>query len=190
MVLIQKVRLTPKGEIDIMIEAEMISPDSFAGKSEADLCEIAVWQGPRKVPLAEFFEVEAWDEEKTGEVDGAAEITIDGDVSRVKRIGQRMTKGRIEILGSAGMHLGSEMAGGEIRVKGKVGPWAGMNMRGGRLEVGGDAGDHAGSAYRGSWRGMSGGGSDGHQLGNGSLELAQAARLQTPEAGGKVKSAI
>jgi formylmethanofuran dehydrogenase subunit C len=157
MVLIRKVRLTPKGEIDIMVEAETISPDSFAGKSEAELCELLVWQGPREVLLSEFFEVEAWDEETTGDGDGTVDILIDGDVSRVKRIGQRMTKGKIEIFGSAGMHLGSEMAGGEIEVRGDAGPWAGMNMTGGILEVSGDVGDHAGSAYRGSWRGMSGG---------------------------------
>jgi formylmethanofuran dehydrogenase subunit C len=157
MALTKKVRLTPNGEIDITVEAEMISPDSFAGKSESELCELLVWQGPREARLGEFFEVEAWDEETTGEGDGTVEILIDGDVSRVKRIGQRMTKGKIEILGSAGMHLGSEMAGGEIRVRGNAGPWAGMNMAGGRLEVDGDVGDHAGSAYRGSWRGMSGG---------------------------------
>ena len=157
MAMIRKVRLTPKGEIGIMIEAESISPDSFAGKSVSDLCEIAVWQGPREVPLAEFFEVEACDEVGSDDGDGAVEILIEGDVSRVKRIGQRMTKGKIVISGSAGMHLGSEMAGGEIRVKGGAGPWAGMNMRGGLLEVGGDVGDHAGSAYRGSWRGMTGG---------------------------------
>jgi formylmethanofuran dehydrogenase subunit C len=157
MVMIRKVRLAPKGEIGIMVEAESISPDSFAGKSEQELCELLVWQGPREVPLAEFFDIEAWDEGGPDDGDGAVEILIDGDVSRVKRIGQRMTKGKIEILGSAGMHLGSEMAGGEILVRGNAGPWAGMNMRGGRIEVGGDAGDHVGSAYRGSWRGMSGG---------------------------------
>jgi len=153
---IQKVRLTPKGEIEIMVEAELISPDSFAGKSEAEICELSVWQGPREAKLSEFFEVEAMDEETTEE-GSTIEILIDGDVSRVKRIGQRMTKGRIEIKGSAGMHLGSEMAGGEILVRGDAGSWAGMNMRGGKIEVDGCVGDHAGSAYRGSWRGMSGG---------------------------------
>ncbi len=157
MVLTKKVKLTPKGEIGIMIEAESISPDSFAGKSEAKLSELLVWQGPREVSLAEFFEVEAMDEEGPDDGDGAVEILIEGDVSRVKRIGQRMTKGRIEIQGSAGMHLGSEMTGGEILVKGDAGSWAGMNMTGGLIEVEGCVGDHAGSAYRGSWRGMSGG---------------------------------
>ena len=153
MALTRKVRLTPNGEIGIMIEAESVTPDSFAGKSESELREIAVWQGPREVPLSEFFDLEAWDEDGGGTV----EILIDGDASRVKRIGQGMTKGKIEISGSAGMHLGSEMAGGEILVRGNAGPWAGMNMRGGRIEVFGDVGDHTGSAYRGSWRGMSGG---------------------------------
>lgn len=168
MALTRKVRLTSKGEIGIMIEAESITPDTFAGKSESELCEITVWQGPRELPLAEFFDLEAWDEEGPETV----EILIDGDASRVKRIGQRMTKGKIEIAGSAGMHLGSEMAGGEILVRGNAGPWAGMNMRGGRIEVFGDVGDHTGSAYRGSWRGMSGGNIQVHgnarsQLGGG-----------------------
>ncbi len=154
---IQKVKLTPKGKIEIMVEAELISPDSFAGKSEAEIGGLTVWQGPREAKLSEFFEVEAMDEETPGEGDGAVEILIDGDVSRIKRIGQNMTKGRIEILGSAGMHLGTEMVGGEILVRGDAGSWAGMNMTGGLIEVEGCVGDHAGSAYRGSWRGMSGG---------------------------------
>lgn len=157
MALTRKVRLTPNAEIGIMIEAESITPDTFAGKSESELCEIAVWQGPREVLLTEFFDLEAWDEEGPEDGDGTVEILIDGDASRVKRIGQGMTKGKIEISGSVGMHLGSEMAGGEILARGNAGPWAGMNMRGGRIEVFGDVGDHAGSAYRGSWRGMSGG---------------------------------
>ncbi len=157
MALTRKVKLTPNGEIGVMVEAELISPDSFAGKSEAEIGGLTVWQGPREASLAEFFDLVAVVEEGPVEGDGLVDILIDGDVSRVKRIGQRMTKGRIEIKGSAGMHLGSEMAGGEILVRGNAGPWAGMNMRGGKIEVGGNVGDHAGSAYRGSWRGMSGG---------------------------------
>lgn len=145
--------LAPKGEIDIMVEAELISPDSFAEKSEAEIGAIAVWQGPIESPLSEFFEVEAWDEGGPEKGGGTVQILIDGDVSRVKRIGQKMTGGRIEIQGSSGMHLGSDMAGGEILVRGDAGSWAGMNMSGGLLEVEGSVGDHSGSAYRGSWRG-------------------------------------
>ncbi|HII07486.1 MAG TPA: formylmethanofuran dehydrogenase subunit C [Methanotrichaceae archaeon] len=155
--MVRKVKLTPKGEIAIMVEAELISPDSFAEKSEAEIGALAVWQGPREFLLSEFFEVEAWDEEGPEKEGGTVQILIDGDVSRVKRIGQKMTGGRIEIRGSSGMHLGSEMAGGEILLRGDAGSWAGMNMSGGLLEVEGSVGDHAGSAYRGSWRGMSGG---------------------------------
>ncbi len=156
MVLTRKVRLFPKGEIEIMIEAESISPDSFAGKSEREIGGLSVWQGPREAQLSEFFDIEVTEGE-TEDGGSTLEIKIDGDASRVKRIGERMTFGRIEILGSAGMHLGSGMAGGEIQVRGDAGPWAGMNMSGGLIEVGGDVGDHAGSAYRGSWRGMTGG---------------------------------
>ncbi len=148
-----EVLLRPKGEIGIMVEAEVISPDIFAGRTKEEIEGLVVWQGPTNHPLSEFFEVAL-----SG--DGPAEetaILIDGDVPRVKRIGHAMNAGRIEIRGSVGMHVGSEMSGGSILVKGNAGSWAGMEMKGGLLQIEGDAGDHVGSAYRGSWRGMSGG---------------------------------
>jgi formylmethanofuran dehydrogenase subunit C len=147
-----EVILIPRGQIGIMVEAEAITPQVFQGKSGKEIEELTVWQGPRKHPLAEFFEVQMGD-------DGIEEtkIVIDGDLSRVKRIGQGMKAGSIEINGSAGMHLGAEMAGGSIVVKGNAGSWAGMEMRGGTIDIQGDAEDHVGSAYRGSWRGMTGG---------------------------------
>jgi formylmethanofuran dehydrogenase subunit C len=145
--------LKSKGCIDIMVEAEFIRPDIFAGKRREEIEGLPVWQGPCQLPLSEFFDVDV-----TG--NGSPEetsILIDGDVSRVKRIGQGMKAGKIEILGSAGMHLGSEMAGGSILLRGDAGSWAGMEMKGGLLQITGNAGDHIGSAYRGSWRGMTGG---------------------------------
>ena len=105
MVLTRKVRLSPKGEIEIMIEAESISPDIFAGRSEREIGRLAVWQGPRGAHISEFFDIDVTDE-KTVDGVSAVDILIDGDASRVKRIGQRMTSGRIESRGSAGMHLG------------------------------------------------------------------------------------
>ena len=127
----------------------------FAGKQKEEIEGLLVWQGPVQASsLSEFFDVE---------VSGHAahlkrhSILIEGDVSRVKRIGQGMKAGRIEIHGSAGMHLGAEMAGGSILVKGDAGSWAAREMKGGLLHIAGNAGDHVGSAYRGSWRGMTGG---------------------------------
>jgi formylmethanofuran dehydrogenase subunit C len=160
-----EVILVPKGKIGIMVEAEVIRPDVFAGKNEAEIEGLPVWQGPSQLTLGEFFDVDVQGSvpgnvQGSGSSEGSSEdmsIVINGDVSRVKRIGQGMKAGRIEIRGSAGMHLGTEMAGGSILVRGSAGPWAGMEMKGGMLHIMGNAGDHAGSAYRGSWRGMTGG---------------------------------
>lgn len=154
-----EVLLKPKGEIGIMVEAEVINPRIFAGKSEQEIERLTVWQGPVQLSLSEFFEVDV-DAVGSGSASARPEdvsIVIEGDVSRVKHIGHAMLAGTIEIHGSAGMHVGSEMAGGSIRVKGNAGSWAGMEMKGGLLHIQGDAGDHVGCAYRGNWRGMSGG---------------------------------
>ncbi len=148
-----QIRLVPRGEIGIMVEAEVIRPDLFAGKTKDEIEKLTVWQGPRELPLNRFFEVELKESTEPEET----KIVIDGDVSRVKRIGQGMKSGVIEILGSAGMYTGAEMAGGKVLVRGDAGSWSGMEMKGGLLQVTGNAGDHVGSAYRGSWRGMTGG---------------------------------
>jgi formylmethanofuran dehydrogenase subunit C len=148
-----EVVLTPKGRIGIMVEAEVISPDLLHAKKREEIERLQVWQGPEKLPLVEFFEVEV---RGSGSVE-ETRIVIEGDVSRVKRIGQGMKAGAVEINGSAGMHLGAEMSGGSIVVSGGAGSWAGMEMREGTIQILGDAEDHVGSAYRGSWRGMTGG---------------------------------
>ncbi|NMB85293.1 MAG: formylmethanofuran dehydrogenase subunit C [Methanothrix sp.] len=145
--------LKPKGEIGITVEAEVIRPEMLAAKKKDEIERLQVWQGSEVLPLGDFFDVET-----TG--DGSSEettIVIDGDVPRVKYIGKGMRSGRIEIRGSAGMHVGAEMAGGSISVHGDALSWAGMEMKGGLLQIYGNAGDHVGSAYRGSWRGMTGG---------------------------------
>jgi formylmethanofuran dehydrogenase subunit C len=150
-----EVLLKPRGEIGIMVEAEVINPGIFAGKSEQEIERLIVWQGPVKLPLSEFFDFEVAGTGSTSPEETS--IVIEGDVSRVKHIGHGMKAGTIDIHGSAGMHLGSEMAGGSIRVSGNAGSWAGMEMKGGLLRILGNAGDHVGCAYRGNWRGMSGG---------------------------------
>ncbi len=148
-----EVILRPKGSIDIMIEAEVINPDIFAGKKTVELEELIVWQGANQIPLHEFFDVEGIPENSAMDTT----IIIRGNVPRVKHIGHGMKAGKIIIEGSAGMHAGSEMMGGSIYIEGDAGSWAGMEMKGGTLHIAGNAGDHVGCAYRGSWRGMNGG---------------------------------
>jgi formylmethanofuran dehydrogenase subunit C len=147
-----EVLLRPKGSIDIMVEAEVINPDIFAGKTKNEIEQLIIWQGVKQLPLSEFFDVEG-----SAGIAADTKIIIEGDVPRIKHIGHGMKAGEIVIDGSTGMHIGSEMAGGSILVKGNAGSWAGMEMKGGTLHIIGNAGDHVGCAYRGSWRGMNGG---------------------------------
>lgn len=166
--LMAEVILVPKGKIDIKLEAELITPDSFAGKNAEEIGKLSVLQGPNSHLLSEFFDVEG----QGGETAEDTIIRIKGDVSRVKRIGEGMSAGKIEIEGSTGMHVGAWMKGGEILVSGDADSWAGMEMEGGLLHIKGNAGDHVGCAYRGKWHGMKGGrivieGSAKHQLGGG-----------------------
>jgi formylmethanofuran dehydrogenase subunit C len=148
-----EVILRPKGSIDIMIEAEVINPDIFAGKTTSEIEQLIIWQGTKQLPISEFFDVEGI----AGSTAADTKIIIEGDVPRVKHIGHGMRGGEIVIESSVGMHVGSEMIGGSILVKGDAGSWAGMEMKGGILHIIGNAGDHVGCAYRGSWRGMNGG---------------------------------
>jgi formylmethanofuran dehydrogenase subunit C len=138
------VRLT----LGIPLEAESLTPDACAGKTLAEIERLPVFHGNRAERLGDFFTV-------AGATDDT--IRIEGDCSRVKYIGKGMSRGRVEVVGNAGMHLGAEMRGGEILVRGDVGDWAGAEMRGGLLRVEGGAGHLLGAGYRGSPKGMRGG---------------------------------
>lgn len=145
--------LKPIGNFDLSVEAEVVTPDNFAGKTADEIGKLLVWQGPAEYPLTDFFSVQ-------GNAGNSAEdttIIVDGDIPRVKRIGQQMTAGKILIKGSAGMHVGSAMEGGEIIVEGDADSWVGMDMEGGSIHIKGNTKDHLGCAYRGSWKGMTGG---------------------------------
>ncbi|ABE51287.1 formylmethanofuran dehydrogenase subunit C [Methanococcoides burtonii] len=148
-----EVILTVNTEIGLKIEADVITPDTFAGKNKSEIEALLVWQGPKQFPISAFFDVE-------GDAGASAEdtsIVIKGDSARVKRIGEKMTVGNITVEGSVSMHVGSQMVGGEILVKGDADSWAGMEMVGGLIHIEGNANDHVGCAYRGKWIGMSGG---------------------------------
>jgi formylmethanofuran dehydrogenase subunit C len=81
-------------------------------------------------------------------------LILRGDLRRVKWIGRAMSRGKMTVEGSVGMHLGAYMAGGEIDVRGDAGDWIGAEMTGGLIRVSGNAGGQIGAAYRGSTTGM------------------------------------
>lgn len=140
--------LTLKEHLTVPLEAEAISPDVLGPLTPDAVRGLPVLLGKRQHRLDTFFDIEG---------DGGEEIEIRGDVAKVKWIGRGMTRGRVRVVGNAGMHLGAYMTGGRIEVTGNATDWVGGEMSGGTIHVCGNAGSQLGCAYRGSMSGMSGG---------------------------------
>jgi formylmethanofuran dehydrogenase subunit C len=132
----------------VPLEAEVLAPDVLAPLKHADVRALPVYHGKRRLRLDDFFDVEG---------DGGEDVTIRGELGKVKWIGRGMTRGRVTLHGPVGMHLGAYMTGGAIDVHGTAGDWVGGEMSGGTIRVRGNAGGQVGSAYRGSVTGLSGG---------------------------------
>lgn len=137
--------LTLKSKLEAPLEAAAIVPDHFPGKTAADISGLEVTYGNSPARIGDFFNVDG---------NGTPEITLKGDLTRVKNIAAGMTQGKVTVYGDVGMHLGSGMRGGEINVFGAAGDWAGAEMKGGALHIRGNAGHGLGGAYRGSRYGM------------------------------------
>ncbi len=147
-----EIKLKLKKQSEFPLEAESISPDNFTGKTLDEIKNMTVYYGNEEGKLGDFFNVSG----KSGDINDL-KIIIDGDLSNVKRIGEKMTGGEIIINGNVGMHIGNQMNGGKILVNGNADDWAGAMLKGGELEITGDAGNYVGAAYRGFWKGMENG---------------------------------
>lgn len=157
--------LTLKEQPTVPLEAEALSPDLTAGLSPEAVRALPVHLGKRQLRVADFFDVDG----TPGD-----ELQIRGAADRVKWIGRGMTRGRITIIGNAGMHLGAYMKGGSIEVTGNTSDWLGAEMSGGSIRVHGNAGGQVGAAYRGSPTGMK----DGTILIEGSAGLEVGMRMR------------
>lgn len=149
----QVVKLSLKEANKIPIEADEVNPDNFAGKTEEEIKAIKVWYGNDQYHLGDFFNVRV---EGSDSVENT-KIVFEGDVSRVKRIGQNMSAGEIEINGNVDMHCGFGMKGGKIVINGDADNWLGCEMTGGEIILNGNASYYVGSGYRGESCGMRGG---------------------------------
>lgn len=170
------IALTLKQQPNVPLEAEALSPDVMAGLSQGAIRELPVFLGKRQCRLDEFFDVDG---------EASEELEIRGDASKVKWIGHGMTRGRISIVGNAGMHLGSHMKGGRIDVTGNVSDWAGAEMTNGQIRIAGNAGGQVGAAYRGSLAGMR----NGTIVigGSGGIEIGMRMKKGTIVVGGPVR---
>jgi formylmethanofuran dehydrogenase subunit C len=149
----ETVTITMKNPPALYLEAECVSPDTFAGKSAAQIAELEVHEGNTDPVLGSYFEVRG----DAGATAAGTRIVVKGDVSRVKYLGFKMTAGEVVIEGNTDLYAGAWMSGGRLTAKGNVAAFAGLAMSGGELIIEGNAGNYLGAAYRGDWRGMSGG---------------------------------
>lgn len=147
------IRLRPIAQPDLCIDCYAISPDAMAGKTALEIADLEIWEGKIKTRLGDFFEIDG----AGGSIPAETEIVIDGDVSRAKYIGYKMTGGSVTVKGNVDMYLGGWMKGGTIHVLGDVDSFCGIQMEGGEIVVDGRAQNHVGCSYRGDWRGMRGG---------------------------------
>jgi len=145
------ITLTQKHRFIVPVNAENITPDIFETKTIDEIKALPVFEGNRRRVVADLFRVDddASNEDMT--------IRLVGDLTKLKKIGAKMSFGQIIVDGSVGMRLGEDMRGGIITVKGDADSWTGTMMKGGRIEVLGNAGDYIGASYRGSTEGMKGG---------------------------------
>jgi formylmethanofuran dehydrogenase subunit C len=170
------ITLTLKEQPTVPLEAELLSPDVMAALTNDAIRALPVYLGKRQRRMDDFFTVE-------GAASDALEIR--GDASKVKWIGRGMTRGRITIVGNAGMHLGAYMKGGTIDVSGNTTDWLGAEMSGGLIRIRGNAGGQVGAAYRGSLSGMT----DGTILidGTAGLEVGMRMKRGIIAVGGQVR---
>ena len=149
----ETVTLTIKNQPGLYLEANTITPDAFTGKKAEEIAGLPVYVGREEHRLGDFFEISG----KAGATPAETKIVVNGDPSRVKYIGMKMTAGEVAVNGNTDMYVGAWMQGGKITVNGNVDAFAGTGMKGGEIEIKGNAGNYLGAAYRGDWRGMQGG---------------------------------
>lgn len=114
----------------------------------ATLDGVLVGHGNALLPLAEFFAIMKRDDDA---------LVLEGDLSRVDRIGWQMEGGTLIVDGHAGDYAGGAMRGGELRIRGSARDLAACEMAGGLLTIDGDVGDFAAGTLPGSMDGMRGG---------------------------------
>jgi formylmethanofuran dehydrogenase subunit C len=137
-----------KRQPTVPLEAEVLTPDTLCGLSNAEIRSLIVYHGKRQLPLGEFFDVEG---------ERSDDLVIHGSLGKVRWIGRAMSKGTITVHGPVGMHLGAYMTGGRIEVHGNASDWIGAEMKNGFIHIHGNAGGQVGAGYRGSLAGMKNG---------------------------------
>jgi formylmethanofuran dehydrogenase subunit C len=147
------VTLTVKKQPELYLECENVNPDAFAGKKADDIAKLGAYQGKEMSTVGDYFTI-------TGEAGATAadtKIIVNGDCTKMKYLGAKMTAGEMIVNSACDMYTGSWMKGGKLTINGDVHSFCGLALAGGEFTINGNAGNYLGAAYRGDWRGMSGG---------------------------------
>lgn len=148
------ITLSMKKNNKIPLEFDNVLPEKLYNKTKEEIEQTIIFHGNRQEQLIEYFNVNI-----QGICDNPSDCTIilDGDLHRVKYIGNLMSTGTIIANSDVDLHVGAQMSGGHIIVNGNAESYAGREMSGGLLEINGSVKEFCGSSYTGEWRGMSGG---------------------------------
>jgi formylmethanofuran dehydrogenase subunit C len=141
-------RFTLQASPSQRLDLSPLTPDRLAGKTRAEVAAIPLTSGNRTLLVHQVFKLE-------GEPGPA--LVIEGDGTRLDRIGEGMTQGSIQVRGNVGAWLGARMNGGTIVVEGSAGAYAGSGMQGGFLRIQQHTGDFLAAAAPGDHQGMRGG---------------------------------
>ncbi|HEX4586149.1 MAG TPA: formylmethanofuran dehydrogenase subunit C [Burkholderiaceae bacterium] len=137
-----------RAEPAFRLDLSPLTPEQLAGQSAESIARLPLTYGRRKVPVGEWFDVRG---------SAGPDLLIEGDGTRLDRIGADMKDGQIRIEGNAGAYLGIGMRGGRIEVSGSADAYAASGLSGGLVRISGDAGPYLGAALPGEHRGMRGG---------------------------------
>lgn len=134
----------PKFTLDV----SPLIPDNLEGKNITKIKNIKLRYGKEVVKLEKLFSVKG---------KNSNHICIEKSCDKLIHVGQKMTKGFIDVKGDVGDFLGKEMKNGKINVSGDAGSWVGNRMIDGQINITGNAGDYVGAGLPGDPYGMTNG---------------------------------
>ncbi|MBK7616366.1 MAG: formylmethanofuran dehydrogenase subunit C [Vitreoscilla sp.] len=139
-----------KTQPGLRLDLRSINPSTLAQLSQREIEQLPLPSGNRLTPLGEWFSVQPLEAHGT-------DLLIEGDLSKVDRIGWQLAGGHVRVQGPVGDYVGAAMSGGHLTVHGSAGALVACEMAGGHLTVNGNVGDFAASTLPGSMDGMRGG---------------------------------
>jgi formylmethanofuran dehydrogenase subunit C len=139
------VTLTVKKAPELYLECENVNPDVFAGKKADQIAKLGAYQGKEIATLGDYFTIAG----EAGATAADTKIVVNGDCTKMKYLGAKMTAGEMVVNSACDMYTGSWMKGGKLVVNGDVHSFCGLAMAGGEMIIEGDVDIHLGTHMEG-----------------------------------------